>query len=44
MMLNQGSDPWAGLGVTHQGVTQPSEPLQKNNRHGLGFKHFLQGP
>jgi hypothetical protein len=44
IMLNQGFDPWTGLGVTHQDITQPTEPLQKNNRHGLGFKRFLQDP
>jgi hypothetical protein len=43
MMLNQGFDPRAGLGVTRQGITQPIEPLQKNNRHALRFIHFLRG-
>jgi hypothetical protein len=31
MMLNQSFDPWTRLGVTHKCITQPTDPLQKNN-------------
>jgi hypothetical protein len=31
MILNQGFDPRAELGVTHQGITQPIKPLQKKS-------------
>jgi hypothetical protein len=40
MMLPQGFDPRAGLGAQHQGTTQPIEPIQKPDRHGLGYQNF----
>jgi hypothetical protein len=40
MILSQGFDPRAGLGAQRQGITQPIEPIQKTNCHGLGFQKF----
>jgi hypothetical protein len=40
LMLPPGFDPRAGVRAQHPGITQPIEPVQKTERHGLGFQNF----
>jgi hypothetical protein len=41
MMLPLGFGPRAGMGAQYQGITQPIQPVQETDHHGLGFQNFL---
>jgi hypothetical protein len=40
LMLPPGFVPRASLGAQHQGITQPTEPIQKTDSHGVRFQNF----